>query len=205
MEKFKKNIKQKFIVCTIAYAVMFSAALILSMLTAFEILIPVTGDAAFCGGLIGGGAVMLSHALNYRKGLKNEEKLKCHYCNKEMSFPDYCPQCGSDALSNSGSGTQKIEILVKELFPEYRVERIDSDILTKKNAFFNKVNQNCVRLLKSVRYCFMSSLILKLSIALRTVLFCVSGSGRPCSIIGIIASGCFARAVAKYQATIILT
>ena len=76
MEKFKKNIKQKFIVCTIAYAVMFSAALILSMLTAFEILIPVTGDAGFCGGLIGGGAVMLSHALNYRKGLKNEEKLK---------------------------------------------------------------------------------------------------------------------------------
>ena len=62
------------------------------------------------------------------------KKLKCHYCSKEMSFPDFCPQCGSDALSNSGSGTQKIEILVKELFPDYRVERIDSDILTKKNA-----------------------------------------------------------------------
>ncbi len=62
------------------------------------------------------------------------KKLKCHYCSKEMSFPDFCPQCGSDALSNSGSGTQKIEILVKELFPDYHVERIDSDILTKKNA-----------------------------------------------------------------------
>jgi primosomal protein N' (replication factor Y) len=62
------------------------------------------------------------------------KKLKCHYCNKEISFPEFCPQCGSDALSTSGSGTQKIEILVKELFPEYRVERIDSDILTKKNA-----------------------------------------------------------------------
>lgn len=64
----------------------------------------------------------------------DSKKLKCHYCSKEMSFPDFCPQCGSDALSNSGSGTQKIEILVKELFPDYRVERIDSDILTKKNA-----------------------------------------------------------------------
>ncbi len=62
------------------------------------------------------------------------KKLKCHYCSKEMSFPEFCPQCGSDALSNSGSGTQKIEILIKELFPDYRVERIDSDILTKKNA-----------------------------------------------------------------------
>lgn len=62
------------------------------------------------------------------------KKLKCHYCNKEMSMPDYCPVCGSDALSNSGTGTQKIEILIKELYPQYRVERIDSDILTKKNA-----------------------------------------------------------------------
>ena len=62
------------------------------------------------------------------------KKLKCHYCNKEMSFPEFCPTCGSDALSTSGSGTQKIETLVKEIFPNYRVERIDSDILTRKNA-----------------------------------------------------------------------
>ena len=69
------------------------------------------------------------------------KKLKCHYCSKEMSFPEFCPQCGSDALSNSGSGTQKIEILIKELFPEYRVERIDSDILTKKNAHIELLNK----------------------------------------------------------------
>lgn len=60
--------------------------------------------------------------------------LKCHYCNRSKSFPDTCPQCGSDALRNSGTGTQKIEILIKELFKEAKVERIDSDILTKKNA-----------------------------------------------------------------------
>ena len=69
------------------------------------------------------------------------KKLKCHYCNKEMSFPDFCPHCGSDALSNSGTGTQKIEILVKEIFPEYRIERIDSDILTKKNAHIELLNK----------------------------------------------------------------
>ena len=62
------------------------------------------------------------------------KKLKCHYCNREMSFPDYCPACGSDALSTSGVGTQKIEVLIKELYPEARTERIDSDILTRKNA-----------------------------------------------------------------------
>lgn len=62
------------------------------------------------------------------------KKLKCHYCSKEMSFPEFCPTCGSDALATSGSGTQKIEQFVKELYPDYRVERIDSDILTRKNA-----------------------------------------------------------------------
>ena len=62
------------------------------------------------------------------------KQLKCHYCNKEMSFPEYCPTCGSNALSTSGVGTQKIELLIKELYPDAKVERIDSDILTKKNA-----------------------------------------------------------------------
>ena len=42
------------------------------------------------------------------------KQLKCHYCNKEMSFPEYCPACGRDALSTSGVGTQKIEVLIKE-------------------------------------------------------------------------------------------
>ena len=58
--------------------------------------------------------------------------LKCHYCNHTESFPDFCPECGSDALKNSGTGTQKIEQYIKELYPDKTVERIDSDILVRK-------------------------------------------------------------------------
>lgn len=63
-----------------------------------------------------------------------DQKLKCHYCNHEEYFPDFCSVCGSDALKNSGTGTQKIEMLIKELYPDNVVERIDSDILTKRGA-----------------------------------------------------------------------
>ena len=61
-----------------------------------------------------------------------DQMLKCHYCNHAQYFPDFCPECGSDALKNSGTGTQKIEQYIKDLFPEHNIERIDSDILVRK-------------------------------------------------------------------------
>ena len=61
-----------------------------------------------------------------------DQRLKCHYCNHIEHFPEFCPECGSDALKNSGTGTQKIEQYVKDLFQDYTVERIDSDILVRK-------------------------------------------------------------------------
>lgn len=61
-----------------------------------------------------------------------DQMLKCHYCNHAQYFPEFCPECGSDALKNSGTGTQKIEQYIKDIFPDNVIERIDSDILTRK-------------------------------------------------------------------------
>ena len=61
-----------------------------------------------------------------------DQRLKCHYCNQVEPFPDVCPECGSDALKISGTGTQKIEQYIKDLFPEHNVERVDSDVLVRK-------------------------------------------------------------------------
>ena len=61
-----------------------------------------------------------------------DNTLKCHYCNHISYFPEFCPECGSDALKTSGTGTQKIEQYVKDIFPDKVVERIDSDILVRK-------------------------------------------------------------------------
>lgn len=70
-----------------------------------------------------------------------DKKLKCHYCNHTEDFPDVCPSCGADALRNSGLGSQKVELLLKELYPDAKTERIDSDVLSKKNAHIEILNR----------------------------------------------------------------
>lgn len=70
-----------------------------------------------------------------------DKKLKCHYCNHVEDFPDVCPSCGADALRNSGLGSQKVELLLNELYPNAKIERIDSDVLTKKNAHIEILNR----------------------------------------------------------------
>lgn len=61
-----------------------------------------------------------------------DNMLKCHYCNHIQYFPDVCPNCGSTALKASGTGTQKIEEYIKEIFQGYNIARIDSDVLVRK-------------------------------------------------------------------------
>lgn len=70
-----------------------------------------------------------------------DKKLKCHYCNHEEDMPEVCPKCKSDALRNSGLGSQKVEMLFKELYPDVRIERIDSDVLSKKNTHIEILNR----------------------------------------------------------------
>ncbi len=61
-----------------------------------------------------------------------DNMLKCHYCNHVEYFPDVCPNCGFDGIKTSGTGTQKVEQYIKDLFPNNVVERIDSDVLIRK-------------------------------------------------------------------------
>ena len=70
-----------------------------------------------------------------------DKRLKCHYCNHTEEMPDACPSCGADALRNSGLGSQKVELLLKELYPDVNIERIDSDVLNRKNAHIEILNR----------------------------------------------------------------
>lgn len=64
----------------------------------------------------------------------NPSRLYCHYCSHPYSLLDRCPQCGSRYLQYLGIGTQKVEEVVREEFPEATVARMDMDTTRKKGA-----------------------------------------------------------------------
>ena len=70
-----------------------------------------------------------------------EDKLKCHYCGYEMNNPKVCPQCKSKNIKYFGSGTQKLEDLVKKMFPEASTIRMDIDTVNKKNSHEQILNK----------------------------------------------------------------
>jgi primosomal protein N' (replication factor Y) len=59
-------------------------------------------------------------------------KLICHFCGKERRGLTVCQNCGSARLSFRGAGTQKLEEILKGMFPEAGMERLDSDITSKR-------------------------------------------------------------------------
>lgn len=58
---------------------------------------------------------------------KFQKELRCHYCGFAAPMPIECPACHNPALSTKGFGTQQLESEVKELFPNYKVGRMDFD------------------------------------------------------------------------------
>lgn len=62
------------------------------------------------------------------------QKLICHYCGHQIPMPGRCPSCGSPYIAPFGTGTQKIEELTKQMFPQARVLRMDADTTGKKGG-----------------------------------------------------------------------
>lgn len=57
---------------------------------------------------------------------------KCHYCNYEIPFYRTCPECSEGTLIDMGSGTQKIERQIANLFPDANIFRMDKDTTSKR-------------------------------------------------------------------------
>lgn len=65
---------------------------------------------------------------------KDTNSLKCHYCGHEEPVPVKCPNCQSKAIRYFGTGTQKVEKELTELFPDARILRMDVDTTRRKGS-----------------------------------------------------------------------
>ncbi|HSE27623.1 MAG TPA: primosomal protein N' [Gemmatimonadales bacterium] len=62
------------------------------------------------------------------------ERLRCHYCGHEEPRPAACARCGEGVERMRGFGTQQLERLVADRFPEARLARMDLDATSTKWA-----------------------------------------------------------------------
>lgn len=64
-----------------------------------------------------------------------DEMLRCHLCGDQKAAPLRCPKCGAPEIRWRGLGTQKVEEAVRRVLPRARIERMDTDTMSKKNRF----------------------------------------------------------------------
>jgi primosomal protein N' (replication factor Y) (superfamily II helicase) len=60
--------------------------------------------------------------------------LECHTCRYTRGLPNKCPNCGSTQIRQYGSGTEKVQQTVQELFPQASILRWDAETARGKNA-----------------------------------------------------------------------
>ena len=65
---------------------------------------------------------------------KTTDQLKCHYCGYQETPPNICPNCEGDHIRQVGTGTQRVEELLQQEFPESRIIRMDVDTTSRKGA-----------------------------------------------------------------------
>lgn len=72
---------------------------------------------------------------------KEENRAVCHYCGYEEAPPNVCPECGSKYIRYFGAGTEQVEELVGEFFPNAQVQRLDLDSTRRKGSIERILNR----------------------------------------------------------------
>lgn len=85
-----------------------------------------------CGEVINCSHCLVPMIYHFDKGLNY---LLCHHCDRKQNPPKKCPSCGSVKIKYFGSGIEKVEREVKDIFPEARIKRVDSQILKTQSDY----------------------------------------------------------------------
>lgn len=76
--------------------------------------------------------------------LHGSDYLLCHYCDFMEKKPSHCPDCRESLWVERGVGTEKVEQVIKQLFPMARVFRADRDAIdshSEMSAFIQAVEK----------------------------------------------------------------
>ena len=72
---------------------------------------------------------------------KGKNKLICHYCGFTATADTVCLHCRSTDLAPAGFGTERVEEELKQLLPEARIKRIDSDTAADRKKFLGVLSE----------------------------------------------------------------
>lgn len=65
---------------------------------------------------------------------RDEDVLKCHYCDKRYKMLDICPQCKGERIRQKGLGTERVVSELEKMYPNVRVLRMDNDTTSTKEG-----------------------------------------------------------------------
>jgi primosomal protein N' (replication factor Y) len=63
-----------------------------------------------------------------------KQRLICHHCGTEHKQPLVCPSCQHESLIQVGHGTERLEEVLVEMFPDTPVHRVDRDRMRSRQA-----------------------------------------------------------------------
>ena len=72
---------------------------------------------------------------------KEDDMLKCHYCNRRYKTLRVCPKCKSASIRFGAVGTQRVVDELKKIFPNTPVFRLDNDSTQNKNSYIDILEQ----------------------------------------------------------------
>ena len=61
-------------------------------------------------------------------------RARCHYCDYACAVPPICPKCAAPYMEHLGFGTERLEIDLRERFPEARIGRVDRDTVGTRGS-----------------------------------------------------------------------
>lgn len=76
---------------------------------------------------------------------RSRHLLLCHYCGATQPVHTLCPNCRSTKVVGLGIGSERVEEEVKQLFPEARVARLDSDTTASRKHYLETLRKTHAR------------------------------------------------------------